>query len=221
LQTDSKHQAEQAENRMFSGIVEEVGVVQAVEQRAGGATLWIQANKVLEGTRIGDSIAINGTCLTVVELDSEGFSVELAPETLRRTNLGELRLASQVNLERSLAANGRVGGHFVQGHIDATAEIIETTPDGEGLMVRFRTPEALMRYIVPKGYVAVDGMSLTVVETGSDWFSVSFIPHTRAVTVVRDYRSGRQVNLEVDILGKYVERLLKERASGENRNEEA
>jgi riboflavin synthase len=202
---------------MFSGIVEEVGTVQKVDQREGGATLQIQARAILEGIRVGDSIAINGTCLTVVGFDATSFTVELAPETLRRTNLGELQPASQVNLERSLAANGRVGGHFVQGHIDATAEIVACDPDGEGLLVSFRGPRGLMRYIVPKGYVALDGMSLTVVDTGPDWFTISFIPHTRAVTVVREYTPGRRVNLEVDILGKYVERLLEERGSSDGR----
>lgn len=193
---------------MFSGIVEETGIVRQIDARSGGNTLSIAAKLVLDGTQIGDSIAINGTCLTVIGFDDRQFTVEAVPETLRCTNLGTLQTGQLVNLERSLAANGRVGGHFVQGHVDTTAKIVEIQPDGEGVMVKFHTPASYMRYIVPKGYVALDGMSLTVVQCWPNSFTVSFIPHTRAVTVVRDYEIGRIVNLEVDILGKYVERIL-------------
>ncbi len=193
---------------MFSGIVEETGHIEDIHQRPGGATLRIRAGEVLRGSRVGDSIAVNGACLTVIRHDANTFDVELAPETLRKTALGDLRQGQVVNLERSLAANGRLDGHMVQGHIDATAEVVALEPDGEGVLARFRAPLALMKYIVPKGYVAIDGMSLTVVETGPDWFSIAFIPHTRDVTIVREYAPGRRVNLEVDILGKYVEKLL-------------
>jgi riboflavin synthase len=196
---------------MFSGIIEATGVVEGMRQRPGGTTLTIRAQKVLEGTKIGDSIAVDGACLTVVRCDATCFEVELAPETLRKTSLGHLHIGGEVNLERAMTADGRIGGHVVQGHVDATAEVVELQPDGEGVMATFRAPSALMKYVVPKGYIAVDGMSLTVVETGPDWFSISFIPHTRAVTVVRHYTPGRQVNLEVDILGKYVEKLLASR----------
>ncbi|MGQ4808252.1 Riboflavin synthase [Candidatus Entotheonellaceae bacterium PAL068K] len=196
---------------MFSGIVEEMGTVAGMIQRSGGSTLTLRAVAVLDGTRIGDSIAVNGTCLTVVRSHAETFDVELAPETLRQTWLGRLQVGDRVNLERSLVANGRIGGHVVQGHVDATGKIVGLQPDGEGCLVRFRVPGSLMKYIVPKGYVAVDGMSLTVVDTGADWFTVSFIPHTRAVTIVQTYAVGRWVNLEVDILGKYVEKLLASR----------
>ena len=196
---------------MFSGIVEETGAVAAIQHRPGGMTLTIQAHEVLEAARIGDSIAVNGVCLTMVRYDAETFDVELAPETLRKTSLGQLQIGSEVNLERSLAANGRIGGHVVQGHVDATGEMMMLQPDGEGVMATFRAPVALMKYVVPKGYIAVDGMSLTVVDTGLDWFSISFIPHTRAVTIVRHYAPGCLVNLEVDILGKYVEKLLASR----------
>ena len=193
---------------MFSGIVEEVGVIAAIDSRPGGITLTIRARDVLGQTQIGDSIAVNGACLTVVRFDEETFDVDMAPETLRKTSLQQCGVGDDVNLERSLQANGRVGGHFVQGHVDSTAEVVEMAPDGEGVLATFRPPAELMRYIVPKGYVAIDGMSLTVVDTGPDWFSISFIPHTREVTVVKHYDSGRLVNLEVDILGKYVEKLL-------------
>jgi riboflavin synthase len=196
------------ENKMFSGIVEEVGTIAALDKRPGGITLTIRARKVLGETQIGDSIAVNGACLTVVRFDEQTFDIDMAPETLRKTSLNQCDVGDDVNLERSLMAHGRVGGHFVQGHIDSTAEVVGMVPDGEGVLATFRPPAELMRYIVPKGYVAIDGMSLTVVGTGPDWFSISFIPHTREVTVVKDYESGHLVNLEVDILGKYVEKLL-------------
>lgn len=193
---------------MFSGIVEEVGTIATIAQRPGGITLTIHAQTVLRGTQIGDSIAVNGTCLTVVRYDAITFDVEMAPETLRKTSLGYCQQGDAVNLERSLTANGRVGGHFVQGHVDGTAEIVAMQPDGEGVITTFHPPTPLMRYVVPKGYIAIDGMSLTVVDTGPDWFTISFIAHTRAVTIVQDYAPGRHVNIEVDILGKYVEKLL-------------
>jgi len=193
---------------MFSGIVEETGRIEQIAQRSGGTTLTIRARQVLEDARIGDSIAVNGACLTVVRHTTNTFDVEMAPETLRKTSLGQCRLGDSVNLERPLAANGRIGGHVVQGHVDTTGEVIALQPDGEGVLATFRAPVALLKYIVPKGYIAVDGMSLTVVDTGPDWFTISFIPHTRTVTIVRDYAPGRRVNLEVDILGKYVEKLL-------------
>ena len=200
---------------MFSGIVEEMGSIDRLVERPGGTTLRIRAEAVLEGIKIGDSIAINGACLTVVNFDAECFDVELAPETLRKTSLKALQTTDAVNLERSLAANGRLGGHFVQGHVDDTAEVVATQVDGEGVMITFRAPVSLMKYIVPKGYVAIDGMSLTVVDTGTDWFTISFISHTRAVTVAGYYQPGRLVNLEVDILGKYVEKLLASRGQQE------
>jgi riboflavin synthase len=196
---------------MFSGIVEETGLLENIAQRPGGTTLTIRAQHVLADTKIGDSIAVNGACLTVIRHDVTTFDVEMAPETLRKTSLGQLHHGDLVNLERSLAANGRIGGHVVQGHVDATGEVVDLRPDGEGVMATFRVPEALMKYVVPKGYIAVDGMSLTVVDTGPDWFTVSFISHTREVTVAGYYAPGRLVNLEVDVLGKYVEKLLASR----------
>ncbi len=196
---------------MFSGIVEEMGTIAARDERPGGVTLTIRARTVLEQTQIGDSIAVNGACLTVVRFDEATFDVDMAPETLRKTSLMQCYANDDVNLERSLTANGRVGGHFVQGHVDSTAEVVGMDPDGEGVLATFRPPAELMRYIVPKGYVALDGMSLTVVDTGPDWFTISFIPHTREVTTVKYYEPGRLVNLEVDILGKYVEKLLASR----------
>lgn len=198
---------------MFSGIVEEVGIIEVLEQRPGGITLTIRAQHVLDSTRIGDSIAVNGACLTVVRRDASRFDVEVAPESLRKTSLGQYSQGHAVNLERSLTADGRIGGHFVQGHVDSTAEIVAMDADGEGVMATFRAPTELMRYVVPKGYVAIDGMSLTVVDTGPDWFTISFISHTRVVTIVQQYAPGGRVNVEVDILGKYVEKLLTSRPS--------
>ncbi len=196
---------------MFSGIVEELGTIKTRDERPGGVTLTIRARHVLAETQIGDSIAVNGACLTVVRFDEVTFDVDMAPETLRKTSLNQCHADDDVNLERSLMANGRVGGHFVQGHVDSTAEVVGMDPDGEGVLATFKPPAELMRYIVPKGYVAIDGMSLTVVDTGPDWFTISFIPHTREVTTVKYYEPGRLVNLEVDILGKYVEKLLASR----------
>ena len=188
---------------MFTGIVEEVG-------RAGGTPkgeLFIQAATVLEGTKLGDSIAVNGACLTATRLEPDGFAVDLAPETLRRTNLGALTAGAAVNLERSLAFGGRVGGHLVQGHVDGVAAIDSITPEGNASMVRFRLPGELARYVTEKGFIAIDGISLTVVEAGDDWFSVTLIPFTAEHTNLGAKVVDDLVNIEVDILAKYVERL--------------
>ncbi len=192
---------------MFTGIVEEVG-------RAGGAPegeLFIKAAVVLEETKLGDSIAVNGTCLTVTRLETDGFAVDLAPETLRRTNLGTLTAGAAVNLERSLAFGGRVGGHLVQGHVDGVAAIESIEPEGNASMVRFRLPDKLARYVTEKGFIAVDGVSLTVVGAGDDWFSITLIPFTAEHTNLGAKAAGDPVNIEVDILAKYVERLAEAR----------
>lgn len=188
---------------MFTGIVEEVGRAAGVPE----GELFVNAAAVLEGTKLGDSIAVNGTCLTVTRLEPEGFAVDLAPETLRRTNLGALTAGAAVNLERSLAFGGRVGGHLVQGHVDGVAAIDSIEPEGNASMVRFRLPENLARYVTEKGFVAVDGVSLTVVGVGDDWFSITLIPFTAEHTNLGAKGAGDPVNIEVDILAKYVERL--------------
>ncbi len=193
---------------MFTGIVEEVGSVEQMNRRGGDATVRIHAVDVLAGINLGDSLAVNGVCLTVTESGPNWFTVDLSSETLRRTNLGALRTRDPVNLERSLTMAGRIGGHFVQGHVDTVGEVIKVVPEGRGKLVRIRAPLDVMRYVVPKGYIAVDGMSLTVVEPDSNSFSVAFIPHTLSHTVAQYYRIGTPVNLEVDVLGKYVERIL-------------
>ena len=188
---------------MFTGIVEEVGSVKAVEE----GRLVIGASEVLSDVKIGDSIAVNGACLTVTTYDESGFSVDVVPETLRRTNLGELTSGSPVNLERSMPAHGRFGGHMVQGHVDGTATIRSVESEGDALMVIFDAPTPVMRYVVEKGFIAVDGASLTIVNCDNFSFSVTIIPHTQENTVFKSKRVGDSVNLEVDIMAKYVERL--------------
>lgn len=198
---------------MFTGIVEELGKIRHLRSGSQAAQMEIIARRVLEDAAIGDSIAVNGVCLTVTALRADGFTVDLSAETLRLTNLGDLHPGSPVNLERSLAFGGKMGGHFVQGHVDGVGTVAEIKPEGEGKMVRFRAPAEVMRYIVSKGYVGVDGMSLTVVEPDATTFAVAFIPHTLAHTVAQFYRPGVHVNLEADVLGKYVEKFIAGRQS--------
>ena len=189
---------------MFTGIVEEIGRVQAVD----GAALSIAAGKTLEDLAIGGSIAVNGTCLTAASVAPGAFSAEVTPETLRRTNLGRLTPGDSVNLERPVAVSGRLGGHIVQGHVDGVGDVIGIVPEGNSRVMRFRAPTDLMRYIVPKGFIAVDGISLTVVEVQGGAFTVSVIPTTYRETVLGVRREGDMVNLEADVIAKYVERLL-------------
>ena len=189
---------------MFTGIVEEVGVVRA----AGQGRLVIAARKVVPTLEIGGSINVNGTCLTVTTLESGEFTVDVVPETLRRTNLGLLRPDDPINLERPLRADGRMDGHIVQGHVDGTGSIDAISADGEALMVRMDAPEQLTRYVVEKGFIAVDGVSLTVVHCDEAGFSVTVIPHTRDHTIFGSRSVGDAVNIETDILAKYVERLM-------------
>lgn len=190
---------------MFTGIIEETGLVKTVRDRE----LTIQSGKVLEGTRLGDSMAVNGACLTVTRIGRDYFSVEVTPETLRRTNLGMLHSGERVNLERPLALGGRVGGHLVQGHIDAVGKIVSIASEEKALIVRYTAPPEIMRYVVEKGFIAVDGASLTVVDCDFSSFTVSVIPYTQQQTTLTSKRTGDSVNLEVDIIAKYVERLQK------------
>jgi riboflavin synthase len=196
---------------VFSGIVEEVGRVAHIETRDGLYVFQIRAETVLAGTRVGDSLAVNGVCLTVTALSPTTFTVEVVPETLRRTNLRYLKGGHFVNLERSLAVGGRIGGHFVQGHVDDVGVVQSQYPDGESVVMRFTAPEHVMRYVVPKGFIAIDGVSLTVVERDDDGFTVAFIPHTLSHTVAGRYQIGTVVNLEADIVGKYVVHWLTSR----------
>ena len=194
---------------MFTGIVEEVGAVAA----CGELGLTVSARRVMEDLKLGDSIAVNGTCLTVVELDGDSFRVDLAPETLRRTSLGELSVGSVANLERPLAASDRLGGHIVQGHVDATGRVMSVRPEGDCFIFRVRTPKRLMPYVVEKGFIAVDGISLTVVKRGAASFTISVIPYTFSHTNLQAKPVGSRVNLEVDILAKYVESLMGSKAN--------
>lgn len=188
---------------MFTGIVEEIGAVKAMD----AGRLTIGASAVVSDVSVGDSIAVNGACLTVTEYDASSFAVDVVPETLRRTNLGALTAGSRVNLERSMPASGRFGGHMVQGHVDGTGVVRSISADGDALMVAFEASAWVMRYAVEKGFIAVDGTSLTIVHCDNFSFSVTLIPHTQANTVLGDKRVGDSVNLEADIVAKYVERL--------------
>jgi riboflavin synthase len=193
---------------VFTGIVEELGAVRSFEPHATGARLVVNCQAVLLDASLGASIAVNGTCLTAVELTTDSFSADVAPETLRRTNLGHLTSGSAVNLERPLRANGRLDGHFVLGHIDGTAEITALNDLGESnWWLQVRVPSELARYVVSKGSVAVDGISLTVAAIEGDLVSFTIIPHTYEHTTLRSYRPGARVNIEVDILAKHLEKL--------------
>lgn len=195
---------------MFTGIIEEVGKVALVKSD----TLVIAAGKVLQGIELGGSIAVSGACLTVTSFDNYSFSVNITPETLRRTNLGLLSVGDGVNLERPLAIGGRLGGHLVQGHVDATGRIASITWEGGAMIIRFEAPSEIMRYVVEKGFIAVDGASLTVVARDSSSFRVSLIEYTRKYTTLGSRRAGDLVNLEVDIIAKYVERLSQPQSAG-------
>jgi len=188
---------------LFTGIVEEVGKVRAV----GPGSLAVSATKVVEKTGLGDSIAVNGACLTVSAMDPASFSVDVMPETLRRTNLGLLRPGSKVNLERALSVGGRLGGHFVQGHVDATGRVMTLKAEGPAVIARFAAPPEVLRYVVEKGFIAVDGVSLTVISHDSTSLSVSLVGYTLKQTTLGGRQVGDTVNLEVDIMAKYVEKL--------------
>ena len=189
---------------MFTGIVEEVGVVAKISDIG----MTVRATKVTEDLKLGDSIAVNGACLTAVSFDRTEFSVDLSPETMRRTSLDQLSVGGPVNLERALLASDRMGGHIMQGHVDGTGRVMSTKRDGDSTVFRFRVPKRLQRYIVEKGFVAVDGISLTVVKRGASSFTLAVIPYTLKNTNLASLSVGDRVNLEADILAKYVESLL-------------
>jgi len=195
---------------MFTGIVEGTGTVAGLAAAAdgSGARLEVSAPWLAGRLEVGESVAVNGCCVTVAAATAAGFAADLVAETLRRTALGRLEPGARVNLERPLALGGRLGGHLVQGHVDGVAEVLERTPVGDGEEVRVALPPELERYVVEKGSVAVDGVSLTVAGVGPGWFSVALVPHTLAATTLGGRRPGDLVQLEVDILAKYVERLL-------------
>ncbi|KAI9691374.1 MAG: Riboflavin synthase alpha chain [Bogoriella megaspora] len=209
---------------MFTGIVEIIGTVSALESQddsssgGGGTSLTISnASEILGDGHLGDSISINGTCLTITEFDKASFKVGVAPETLRRTNLGSLKQGSDVNLERAVSASTRMGGHFVQGHVDTIASIVSVTPDGNALTFRLQPRDrSVLRYVVEKGYVTLDGASLTItkVDDVAGWFEVMLIAYTQERVVMAAKETGEDVNIEVDMVGKYVEKSVAAYFSG-------
>ena len=195
---------------MFTGIIEELGTVESVVARAAGARLKVRCSTVMEDMTEGASIAVNGVCLTAVDLEPGGFFADMAPETLKRSNLGALRAGSRVNLERPLSPSGRLSGHIVQGHVDGTGEFVSLDALGdENWWLRIRVPAELDPFLVFKGSIAIDGISLTIAELEGDVLSVTIIPHTYRNTTLGGYRTGDRVNLECDVLAKHVEKLLR------------
>ena len=193
---------------MFTGIIEEKGSIKNISHGAKSAVLYIKADKIMSDVKIGDSVAVNGVCLTATKIMSDGFTADVMAETLRRSSLGSLKAGSAVNLERAMAANGRFGGHIVSGHIDGTGTIKEFKREDNAIWVTIACDKKLLRYIVEKGSIAIDGISLTVAVVGDSYFKVSVIPHTASETTLIDKKPGDSVNLENDIVGKYVERLM-------------
>jgi riboflavin synthase len=200
---------------MFTGIIEELGRVRGVERRGEGVRMRVEARTVAEGTREGDSIAVNGVCLTALEVTAEGFSADGSRETLQRSTLGRLRAGSFVNLERAVTPTTRLGGHIVQGHVDARGRFLSAEEHGGSWTVRVGYPPEIARYLVFKGSVAVEGISLTVAALTDDFFEIAVIPKTWAVTNLSHLRPGDEVNLEADIIAKYVERILSVGRAGE------
>jgi riboflavin synthase len=200
---------------MFTGIVEEMGWVHRIEERPAGRRFWITAGRVLEDTEVSSSIAVNGVCLTAVAVEPGRFSVEAVPETLSRTTLGELRVGDPVNLERPLTLEQRLGGHLVQGHVDGVGEVLVVAREGDGTRVTIGLPAPLRRYVAEKGSLTVDGVSLTVARAEADRCEVALIPHTLQITILGGYTRGTHVNLEVDLLARYLARLVDESGTGE------
>ncbi len=193
---------------MFTGLIEEAGVVAGVAPAPEGARLVISAAAVLEGLRVGDSVAVSGACLTAVDVSAGRFSADCVAETLRRTSLGSLQAGDRVNLERPMRLGDRLDGHIVQGHVDGVGRVRATRREGESTILEIAPPAGLLRYIVEKGSIAVDGVSLTVAERLGDAFTVALIPHTMQITTLGPGARDRAVNLEVDVLAKYVESLV-------------
>jgi riboflavin synthase len=198
---------------MFTGIIEELGKVRSVEQRGENARIIIDAQIVIEGTNHGDSIAVNGVCLTALDIEHNSFAADVSMETLTRSTLGSLKAGTPVNLERSVTPATRLGGHIVQGHVDARGKLLSVEDHGESWTVRFGYPVDLARYMVFKGSIAVEGISLTIANLTDEYFEVAIIPKTWEVTNLSSLKVGDGINLEVDVIGKYVERLLQFRES--------
>lgn len=201
---------------MFTGIIEEVGKIKQVNP----TSLEIEAKTVLEDTKIGDSISVNGVCLTVINKNNDSFTADVMPETLRRSSLGDLKRGSHINLERAMPANGRFGGHIVSGHIDGTGTVSAINKEGNAHLIKIKAGPDLLKYIVSKGSIAIDGISLTVADVTDSDFTVSIIPHTGSETTLLNKQIGEQVNLENDVLSKYVEKLLNFPKTTKSKNED-
>jgi riboflavin synthase len=193
---------------MFTGIVEEMGTLQSLEMKADSGVITIRAEKVLKDAQLGDSIAVNGVCLTARDFGNDTFSADVMPETLRKTNLGNLKRGGKVNLERALSLSARLGGHLMLGHVDATGKVVSIQPEGNAVIYTITAPDEIRRYLLAQGSVGVDGISLTVARLGQDSFSISLIPHTLKVTTLGQNGVGYEVNLEADVVGKYVEKIM-------------
>jgi riboflavin synthase len=193
---------------VFTGLVEEVARVRAIEPRAESVRIRLEARRILEGMQLGDSVAVNGVCLTVVAFDAVSFTADAVAETLRRSNLGRLRPGSRVNVERALRLGDRLGGHIVAGHIDAVGTLAAKQQEGVATVLTITAPPEVLRYVVEKGSICVDGVSLTVMDVGARSFRVSIIPHTGAQTTLLEAEVGQEMNLEVDVIAKYVEKLV-------------
>lgn len=193
---------------MFTGIIEEIGTISAIKKGANESKLVISGNKIFSDLKLGDSVAVNGVCLTASEISGSTFTADVMNETLNRTSLSGLTAGSRVNLERAMAADGRFGGHIVAGHVDGTGIITDIKNDGNAVWYTISADNSILRYIVEKGSVAIDGISLTVAKVTDSSFSVSIIPHTAKETVLSEKKCGNKVNLENDMIGKYVEKLL-------------
>ena len=202
---------------MFTGLVEELGRVQSVEERPAGRRFWIGASRVLEDARVGDSISCSGCCLTAIAVEPGRFAVEAVPETLRLTTLADWRADTAINLERSLRLSDRLGGHLVQGHVDGVGEVRARTPEGDGARVTIALPASLARFVAHKGSLAVDGVSLTVAGLTDSGCEIAYIPHTLAMTSAGSYAPGARVNLEVDLLARYLARMLERPGEGTTR----
>lgn len=199
---------------MFTGLVEEMGTVRERVPSAAGARMVIGCDVVREGLAIGDSVSVNGACLTVVELTGDSFAVDCVEETLRRTSVGDRQAGDRVNLERAMRVGDRLGGHIVQGHVDGTGTIRDITPEGDGVLMSVAADGDLLRYVVEKGSITVDGVSLTVASRQPDGFTIALIPHTMEATTLGPDTVGRRVNLEADVLAKYVEALVRPHVDG-------
>lgn len=199
---------------MFTGIVEEVGTVRRIAAISNGIEMWVSCRRILDDLRVSDSVAVDGVCQTVTRRDAEGFCVQAVGETLEKTTLGTFGAGRMVNLERSLRPDSRMGGHFVQGHVQGVGSVAELVPRGEGYLLVIAPPVDLMRYIVREGSIAVDGVSLTVAEVDNDRFGINLIPYSADSTTLARFAAGDRVNIEVDIIGRYVERLLSGWTSG-------